>query len=97
MKTLKYFIAIFAMSFAWNIQAQVTYETNNPTANPIPMGFLGWNDNTNTERLRQLPLNDTADVFITGRQEDALRDYVAQKKRRASSALNLFIDFRTSA
>lgn len=27
-------------------------------------------------RLRQLPLNDTADVFITGRQEDAVGDYV---------------------
>ena len=54
MKTLKYFIAIFAMSFAWNIQAQVTYETNDPTANPIPMGFLGWNDNTNeTLNIRQ--------------------------------------------
>ncbi len=54
MKTLKYFIAIFAMSFACNMQAQVTYETNNPTANPIPMGFLGWDDNTNqTLTIRQ--------------------------------------------
>ena len=29
-----------------------------------------------TARLRQVPFNDTADVFITGRQVDALGDYV---------------------
>ena len=95
MKTIFSAIA-FCLLFSNTISSQVTYDDNDPGAN-FPLGFLGWNDNTNTERLRQLPLNDTADVFITGRQEDALGDYVAQKKRRASSALNLFIDFRTSA
>jgi len=33
--------------FALAAKAQVTYQTNNPTANPLPLGFLGWNDNSN--------------------------------------------------
>jgi len=28
--------------------SQVTYEDNDPNANPVPLGYLGWNDNTNT-------------------------------------------------
>ena len=28
---------------------QVTYETNDPLANPIPLGYVGWNDNTNED------------------------------------------------
>ena len=27
---------------------QVTYVDNNPFANPIPLGYIGWNDNSNT-------------------------------------------------
>jgi hypothetical protein len=39
--------AVFTLLIAHAL-CQVTYEDNNPLTNPIPLGYLGWNDNTNT-------------------------------------------------
>jgi len=52
MKT--FFSAIaFCLLFSITLSSQVTYEDNDPGAN-FPLGFLGWNDNSNqTLTIRQ--------------------------------------------
>jgi len=46
---MKKLLILFTIGFlTLTLKAQVTYETNDPGLNPIPLGYIGWNDNLNT-------------------------------------------------
>lgn len=54
MKIFNYLLSIILCFMFTSTYSQVTYEENNPNINPVPLGYLGWNDNNNTLlRIRQ--------------------------------------------
>jgi len=60
---MKSFIFIIFMLKGSSLLAQTTYSTNDPFATPIPLGYIGWDDNSNTDlNIRQ---NNTRRMRLT--------------------------------
>ncbi len=49
MKTIKTLVIFLGYGCLSPVMAQITYESNDPNFNPTPLGYVGWNDNTNTD------------------------------------------------